>query len=160
MGHVHLSGSVYSALYGSYFRRQCHAHLSVNTTQHVNTVFCQINAPAWINVPPTFYFNWPYLKNYWTDLNQIFSIVEFTQLFSSRSDKVKSSFPAYAPGVFIRRNTVCNVDTNFITISQNCLTFKMLMKYMLKYLVHTSVDISTTNDNRTMLQLFKYIAHG
>ena len=38
-----------------------------------HTVFCRINVPAWINTPPTFEFDWLYLRNYVTDLNHIFS---------------------------------------------------------------------------------------
>ena len=46
------------------------------------------------------------------------------------------------------------------------LTFDMLIYYMLKYPlkcalhVPTSVDISTANDDRTMLELLKYITWG
>ena len=44
-----------------------------------STVFCWINVPASINVPPTFDFTWPYLMNYWTDPNHLFSTFQHSQ---------------------------------------------------------------------------------
>ncbi len=40
---------------------------------NMDTIFCRINVPAWINAPPTFDLNWLYLEDHWTDPNQIFS---------------------------------------------------------------------------------------
>ena len=76
-----------------------------------HTVFCRINVPAWINAPPTFEFDWLYLKNSYTNSNQISSTYcegtqEVTQSILSKSDRVKGSFCASTPSTFIRRNTV------------------------------------------------------
>ena len=80
----------------------------------VVTVFCRINAPAWINTPLTFEFTWPYLRNYWTGLNQIFSthveVFEFTPWISSRLDKGKGSTSASAPGVYLVKYGVWNIE--------------------------------------------------
>ena len=40
------------------------------------TVFCRINVPAWINTPPTFDFDWAYLRNYPTNLNHIITALD------------------------------------------------------------------------------------
>ena len=45
-----------------------HIHSS-DVVCSLHTVFRWINVPAWINAPPpTFDFDWTYLRNYWTDL--------------------------------------------------------------------------------------------
>ena len=39
----------------------------------IDTIFCRINVPAWIYVTLTFEFTWACLRNYKTDLGQIWS---------------------------------------------------------------------------------------
>ncbi len=48
----------------------------------LTTVFCQINAPAQINAPPTFDFDWPFLRNYLFDLNHI--LADKVEIFRGR----------------------------------------------------------------------------
>ena len=63
---------------GSFYSNQTLSswiYLLASPSRHCSsyTVFRRINAPAWINAPLTFHFDLPYLRNYWTNLNQIFS---------------------------------------------------------------------------------------
>ena len=69
--------------------------------QNDSTVFCQINVPAWINMPPTFYSDWPYLRDYLTNLNKTVRVSESTLQVSLKSDKDEGSFSAPVPGTFI-----------------------------------------------------------
>ena len=49
----------------AFFKRELISKVYTRSMK-TDTVFCWINASAWVNVPPTFDFDWLYVKNSWT----------------------------------------------------------------------------------------------
>ena len=84
-----------------------HGHVRLRS----HTVFHRINAPAGINAPPSFEFDWPYLRNYPTNLHHILphkvKVFRGPQCkFHQNQAWIRVSFSVSAPGEFIQRHTV------------------------------------------------------
>ncbi len=72
----HIQVLIFLQAFNHQFLISLHIQLS-SMFQTLNTVFCWINTPAWLNAPPTFDFDWLHLKIYLIDRSEsYFSTVE------------------------------------------------------------------------------------